>query len=78
MNVASSGPSLPVAWRNSLRKYLTAARMPTNPANILATFGGRGTAISGSRPTTIVSLWCRVWLHRQTMLSRITMNDAIS
>ena len=52
--------------------------MPTNPANIRATFGGRGTAISGSRPTTIVSLWCRVWLHRQTMLSRITMNDAIS
>ena len=41
-------------------------------------FGGRGTAISGSRPTMIVSLWWRVWLQRQGVDSRITMNEAIS
>ena len=40
--------------------------------------GGRGTAISGSRPTMIVSLWWRVWLQRQTVDSRMTMNEAIS
>ena len=28
--------------------------------------GGRGIWISGSRPTMIVSLWCRLWLQRQT------------
>ncbi len=40
--------------------------------------GGRGTAISGSRPTMIVSLWWRVWLQRHTVDSRMTMNEAIS
>ena len=33
-------------------------------------------AISGSRPTISVSVWCRVWLHRQTVGSRMIMNDA--
>ena len=39
---------------------------------------GRGAPISASRPTMIVSLWCRVWLQRQTTDSRQTMNDTIS
>ena len=39
---------------------------------------GRTRAISGSRPTMIVSLWCRAWLQRQTTDSRNTMNEAIS
>ncbi len=39
--------------------------------------GGRGTAISGSRPTMIVSVWWRVWLQRQGVGSRSTMNEAI-
>ena len=38
---------------------------------------GRGTPISGSRPTTMVSVWWRAWLQRQTVGSRSTMNDAI-
>ena len=42
------------------------------------TSGGRGTAISGSRPTMMVSVWCRVWLQRHGVDSRNTMNDAIS
>ena len=42
------------------------------------TSGGRGAGISGSRPTMMVSLWWRLWLHRQTVDSRITMNEAIS
>ena len=39
---------------------------------------GLGTAISGSRPTMIVSLWWRVWLQRQKVDSRMTMYEAIS
>ena len=39
--------------------------------------GGRGTAISGSRPTMIVSVWWRVWLQRQGVGSRSTMKQAI-
>ena len=39
---------------------------------------GRCTAISGSRPTMIVSLWWRVWLQRQGVDSRSTMKEAIS
>jgi hypothetical protein len=34
------------------------------------------TAISGSRPTIRVSVWCRVWLHRQVVGSRMIMNEA--
>ena len=39
--------------------------------------GGRMTAISGSRPTMIVSVWWRVWLQRQTVGSRSTMKQAM-
>ena len=39
--------------------------------------GGRGTAISGSRPTMSVSVWWRVWLQRQGVGSRSTMKQAI-
>ena len=39
--------------------------------------GGRITAISGSRPTMIVSVWWRAWLHRQLTGLRITMNEAM-
>jgi hypothetical protein len=45
---------------------------------MLLTLAGLGTAISGSRPTMIVSLWWRVWLQRHTVASRMTMNEAIS
>ena len=38
---------------------------------------GRGKAISGSRPTMMVSVWWRAWLQRQTVGSRITMKQAI-
>ena len=34
------------------------------------------TAISGSRPTTSVSVWCLVWLQRQVVGSRMIMNEA--
>ena len=37
---------------------------------------GRGKAISGSRPTTIVSVWCRAWDHRHSVGSRNSMNEA--
>jgi hypothetical protein len=43
-----------------------------------ATFGGRFTVISGSRPTTIVSVWWRVWLQRHTVGLRMIMKQAIS
>ena len=52
--------------------------MPKNVSTNLRKLGGRGTAISGSLPTMIVSLWWRLWLQRQTVDSRITMNEAIS
>ena len=39
--------------------------------------GGRGAAISGSRPTMIVSVWWRVWLQRQTVGSRRIMKQAM-
>ena len=32
--------------------------------------------ISGSRPTMIVSVWWRVWLHRHTVGSRMIMKQA--
>ena len=38
---------------------------------------GRMMAISGSRPTMIVSVWCRVWLQRQTVGSRMIMKQAM-
>ena len=45
-------------------------------ASSLASRAGRMTAISGSRPTTRVSVWCRVWLHRQVVGSRMIMKEA--
>ena len=78
MKLASSSVSRPKAWRNTLRKYLGVVLRLKNTISIALISGGRGTAISGSRPTMIVSLWWRVWLHRQTVASRITMNEAIS
>ena len=42
----------------------------------LSTTVGRITAISGSRPTTSVSVWWRVWLQRQTVGSRMIMKQA--
>ena len=47
-------------------------------ASSLASRAGRMTAISGSRPTTSVSVWCRVWLHRQVVGSRMIMNEESS
>ena len=47
-------------------------------ASSLASRAGRITAISGSRPTTSVSVWCRVWLHRQVVGSRMIMNEETS
>ena len=35
------------------------------------------TAISGSRPTMMVSVWCRAWLQRQTVGLRMIMKQAI-
>ncbi len=35
------------------------------------------TAISGSRPTMIVSVWWRVWLQRQVTGLRMIMKQAI-
>ena len=52
-------------------------RMPKNEVRIANRSGGRMTAISGSRPTMIVSVWWRVWLQRQIVGSRITMKQAI-
>ena len=52
--------------------------MPKNLKNRVNQFGGRVTAISGSRPTIIVSLWWRAWLQRQRVDSRRTMKEAIS
>ena len=39
--------------------------------------GGRITAISASRPTMIVSVWCRAWLQRQVTGFRTCMKLAI-
>ena len=39
--------------------------------------GGRIAAISGSRPTMIVSVWWRAWLQRQIVGSRMIMKQAI-
>src|SRR6185437_11630317 len=50
---------------------------PTRLAMILASRAGRIAAISGSRPRMSVSVWCRVWLHRQVVGSRMIMKDAI-
>ena len=36
------------------------------------------TAISGSRPTIIVSLWWRAWLQRQRVAFLTPMKEAIS
>ena len=52
--------------------------MLTNLSNMPIKETGRSPPISGSRPTMMVSLWCRAWLQRQTTDSRQTMNDAIS
>ena len=52
--------------------------MPKNRNNSVRKCGGRVTAISGSRPTMIVSLWWRAWLQRQRVDSRKTMKEAIS
>jgi hypothetical protein len=38
--------------------------------------GGRITAISGSRPTMIVSVWWRAWDQRQLTGLRMTMKLA--
>ncbi len=35
------------------------------------------TAISTSRPTMMVSAWCRAWLHFQVVGLRISMKQAI-
>ena len=45
-------------------------------ASSRASRAGRMTAISGSRPTISVSVWCRVWLQRQVVGSRMIMNEA--
>ncbi len=38
--------------------------------------GGRMVPISGSRPTMVVSVWWRMWLHRQTTGFQICMKLA--
>ena len=60
------------------RKKAKVVLMPKNLSSSVDQFGGRVTAISGSRPTMIVSLWWRAWLQRQRVDSRRTMNEAIS
>ncbi len=78
MKVFSSGVMRPKQCRTTVRKYLGKTLMLKKFMTTTFRSGGRGAAISGSRPTMMVSLWWRVWLQRQTMLSRITMNEAIS
>ena len=78
MKVFSSAVSRPVLWRRTLRKKIKVVLMPKNLKNRVNQFGGRVTAISGSRPTMIVSLWWRAWLQRQRVDSRRTMKEAIS
>ena len=51
--------------------------MAKNAAMILRIITGRMTAISGSRPTMMVSVWWRVWLQRQTVGSRMIMKQAM-
>ena len=58
-----------MAWNASTR--------PKKFAKTRNSSGGRMTAISGSRPTIIVSVWWRVWLQRHSTGLRMIMNEAI-
>ena len=78
MNAASSRVTRPTVCRATCVSIRWKARALKHFSSIAMTSGGRGTAISGSRPTMMVSLWWRVWLHRQGTDSRNTMNDATS
>src|ERR1022692_2476170 len=60
MNVFSSAPIRPRECIRILLKYFGYTGTPKKPRIILFRSGGRGTAISGSRPTMMVSLWWRV------------------
>ena len=76
MKSASSAVSRPEACTNISRNAIGTSTSPTRLASSLASRAGRMTWISGSRPTSSVSVWCRVWLHRHTVGSRMIMNDA--
>ena len=78
IKVNSSGVSQPCTCVKTVPKYFGAAFRLMNAPRTATRSGGRGTAISRSRPIKIVSLWCRVWLERHTLASRNTINDAIS
>src|SRR5215469_13895539 len=78
MKVFSSALNLPLACNRICGKYFLMVLRAKKVITTSRIFGGRGTAISGSRPTISVSLWWRVWVQRQTVDSRITIKEAIS
>ena len=57
-------------------KALGTSKSPKTLAMMWPSAGGRIEMISGSRPTTMVSVWWRVWLHRHTVGSRMIMKLA--
>ena len=73
---ASSALSRPAACRNISPNASGTSTSPTTLTSSRASRAGRMTAISGSRPTIRVSVWCRVWLQRQVVGSRMIMNEA--
>ena len=51
--------------------------MPIKFSAAMTMRGGRMNPIPGSRPTMMVLVWWRAWLHRQAVGLRITMKLAI-
>ena len=77
MNVSSSAVTRPMAWRSMLLVSAQTCGTAKKLAITLRMTVGRMTAISGSRPTMIVSVWWRAWLQRHTVGSRMIMKQAI-
>jgi hypothetical protein len=65
-----------MALRISTAKCWNTSGRPMKASALRAMSGGRITAISGSRPTMIVSVWWRAWDQRQLTGLRITMKLA--
>jgi hypothetical protein len=65
-----------IALRTSTAKCWNTSGMPMKASAFRATSGGRMKAISGSRPTMIVSVWWRAWDQRQLTGLRMTMKLA--
>ena len=77
MKLISAGLSFPKALRTMSAKARGTSIRPKKLSTTRNRSGGRITAISGSRPTMMVSLWWRAWLQRQVTGLRMIMKQAI-